>query len=168
MVLGVLPVVVVTVVLAALFLVRSWRFMMREQRVLVTLLWAYGALITLGTVCFTDPRSIDVGAGMARASRYALAPSILIGCGVLIALSCVPRSGVWKFVTVAGCSLLAVSAVVDSRGDEWATRGPEWSATLDTARRACHDGAAHVTVPLTPQGVPMEWTAVLPCSWVTR
>ena len=59
------------------------------------------------------------------------------------------------------------SSLLDSRGDEWATRGPSWPDTLTQARRTCQEeGVTTVTVPLTPQGVPTPWTAVLTCRWV--
>ena len=59
------------------------------------------------------------------------------------------------------------SSLLDSRGDEWATRGPSWPETLTQARRTCQEeGVTTVTVPLTSQGVPTPWTAVLTCQWV--
>lgn len=167
-VLSALPIALATVLAVVVFFACSWRFLATDQRFLVVVLGGSGALFLLATLCFTDPQSVDVALGLSRASRYALAPSVLIGSAVLVVLSRLPRRGPWRVVTCVVVILLVLSAVVDSRGDEWSTRGPSWMSTVERAEQECAAGRSTATVPVTPQGVPTDWTATVNCSWISR
>lgn len=55
----------------------------------------------------------------------------------------------------------------DFRGDPWNTRGPKWAETVSDARAQCQTSTEDQVVPITPQGVPMQWTATVTCKWVS-
>lgn len=137
-----------------------------QQKWMVLLLGVGGLLFLMATVNFIDPKEIDVAQGVARASRYALIPSLLIGASIMVLLSDYPRSMWGRATLITTSTLIVLSSVVDSRGDEWATRGPTWSDTVKQSQHACLTGAERVTVNVTPQGVPLDWTADLQCTWV--
>lgn len=139
-----------------------------QQRWMCLLLGAAGVLFLVATLNFSDPRDVDVALGVARASRYALIPSILLGAVLLLLVSEFPRRGWAKVLGGAILAAMVVGAIVDSRGDEWATRGPTWTETVARAEVACSSGATTVTVDATPQGVPKEWSTDLSCDWVAR
>ncbi len=138
-----------------------------QTRWLVALLLAAGTAFLAATVNFADLSTILPSQGLANASRYALIPSLTIGPALVLL---VDRAGPGRLARAVSGGLVLVMAlgcVADSRGDEWATHGPSWPDTLTQARRTCQEeGVTTVTVPLTPQGVPTPWTAVLTCQWV--
>lgn len=164
---GPLAVTVLTIVAFALLYFTGFRRLDGQQKWMTVLLAAAGFLFLVATVNFMDPHEIDVAHGVARASRYALIPSLMVGASLAVLFSEYPRTAWGRSVRAATVGLILVGSAADSRGDEWATRGPSWSATVEETRQACEGGAETLTVEVTPQGVPTEWTADLNCSWVT-
>ena len=138
-----------------------------QTRWLVALLLAAGTAFLAATVNFADLSTILPSQGLANASRYALIPSLTIGPALVLLADRAGPGRLARAVSGGLVLVMALGCVADSRGDEWATRGPSWPDTLTQARRTCQEeGVTTVTVPLTPQGVPTPWTAVLTCQWV--
>lgn len=167
-VVGAMPVVVVTVLLLIVFGLAVRRHLVMQVRWVVLLLGIGGLLFTVATLNFSDPHLVDVQRGLGRASRYALIPSVMIGSALVVALSHLPTSR-WKLaLSWSLLGVMALGSLADSRGDSWATHGPTWSDTIRDARDRCSDGRDGVTVKVTPQDVPISWTADLQCDWVRR
>ena len=138
-----------------------------QTRWLVALLLAAGTAFLAATVNFADLSTILPSQGLANASRYALIPSLTIGPALVLLADRAGPGRLARAVSGGLVLVMALGCVADSRGDEWATHGPSWPETLTQARRTCQEeGVTTVTVPLTPQGVPTPWTAVLTCRWV--
>ena len=138
-----------------------------QTRWLVALLLAAGTAFLAATVNFADLSTILPSQGLANASRYALIPSLTIGPALVLLADRAGPGRLARAVSGGLVLVMALGCVADSRGDEWATHGPSWPETLTQARRTCQEeGVTTVTVPLTPQGVPTPWTAVLTCQWV--
>lgn len=94
-------------------------------------------------------------------------PAVLIGAGILVTLSWADKFAWQRIVRGLVCGVMVLGAVVDSRGDEWSTRGPLWADTVAEARQSCHAAEReNVVVPVTPVGVAMNWEANLTCRWL--
>lgn len=166
----------ITVILTVLyFMVLLWMCFKNsplKSNIFASLLICAGLAFLVATMNFTTFEVIRVDNGISNLSRYSLIPSVLVPSAFLLLLSWVPRAGWSKFVTYVFCGLLGFGALVDSRGDEWSTHGPEWSSTIEYASEQCEARSSNdsdeITVDVTPQGVPLRWTANLKCSWVTR
>ncbi|MFW0154971.1 hypothetical protein ACN08X_02890 [Rothia sp. P6271] len=137
-------------------------------KIMSFLLFSAGILFLTATMNFATLDIISVNNGVAKASRYSLIASIFVPASILILLSWAEEGLYQKISKIVFCGLLVVGSLVDSRGDEWSTRGPSWSETVQEVRKECANAKLEtVKVPITPQGVPKEWSATLTCKWVT-
>ncbi|MBB5511437.1 hypothetical protein HD598_000124 [Neomicrococcus aestuarii] len=165
---GALITAVMTLVLVALVFLVSWKQSPLQTRLMACLLFAAAFCFFLATINFANLDAISVSSGVAKVSRYSLMPAVLIPSALLVLLSWAHGSWVTKTVKIAFCSLLIIGSGVDSRGDEWSTRGPEWNRTVSEVSDICSTDTrlTSVTVQITPEGTPKTWTATLPCDWV--
>lgn len=170
MVIGALGTSLATVAFYGFLCVRATPHLDTQQRWMAFLLGGAGLSFLVATVNFTDPHSIDVSHGIANASRYALAPSLFLGAFILLVLSHLPRRGLDRILVVGTCVVMALASAVDSRGDEWSTHGPTWRSSVEQGRQACQgqQGKESVTLEVTPQGVPMDWTTQVSCDWLLQ
>ncbi len=127
--------------------------------------WAL-ALVT-ATLLFADlgAISLDQWWGVGQASRYAVAPSILIAQGLVLAAA--RARGAWRVLAIASMVTLALAFAADARGDRWRVAPPVWATSVQQARIACAAyGDDTVTLQVTPQDVPKDWVALVPCRWL--
>lgn len=150
----------------------------RDLRLLAAGLVGGGVLLVAGTLVFADLDAIGLANWWAvgQASRYSVAPALLIGMAlILLAGEALTGSVLARGLAVASLALLATAYASDWPGDPANTKGPLWADTVAEARTSCETRPADpdrprrgptVTVPVTPQGVSIPWTATLPCSWL--
>lgn len=136
-----------------------------------------GGMAVLGaTLTFSDLDAITLTEywRVGAASRYAVAPAILIGMALLLAADRIlaPRPGGgsrWlRVIAIGSVAALALGYAADFRGDAWNTHGPTWRTTIEQAIQTCGTSDSMVTVQFTPTDVPMNWQGQVPCSWVRR
>lgn len=131
------------------------------------LLAGWGLALVTATLLFADldAISLDEWWGVGQASRYAVAPSIFIAQGLVLAAA--RARGPWRPLTIASMVALALAFAADFRGDSGRVAPPVWSTSVQQARVACAAAAAQrVSVPVTPQDVPTNWAAEVPCRWL--
>ncbi|WP_237205980.1 hypothetical protein [Rothia nasimurium] len=145
-------------------------FIHRGVKIQLFLLVSASICFLLATVAFSATELVDVGRDLLYVSRYSLIPAIFLALFLIICLSWIPLRGYKRYLVYGTVAMLGIAAIVDSRGDEWATRGPVWSETVKVARQQCEQDKDlySVTVPITPQNVPTKWEATLTCDWLLK
>lgn len=150
----------------------SWRKAASPILTLTATMALVGMAILCATLLFAPLEIIALSneGSLGQASRYALLPATLIAQALLLLVPTAINVG--KAGRIAGMGvvgLMATAAVADAPGDRWNVHGPRWTETVQQAGQDCKASrSASITVPVTPQGVPMKWTATLSCSWVQR
>lgn len=135
------------------------------------LLWcSLGLGLLLVTFLFADMRALALVDwwAPASASRYSALTGFFLTPAIVLASASLLKSGIFglRGLAVVTLVVLVLAVVADFRGDPWNTRGPIWAATVGKARAQCQLERHDQTVPITPQGVPMPWTATVTCDWL--
>ncbi|WP_138413379.1 hypothetical protein [Sinomonas gamaensis] len=164
-----LPIVTTALILPAIVLVRGTRNLLGDGRLLAIILTLAGLVFLGGTLIFADLEMIRLTEywTVGQASRYSVLPGILIGQGIILAAANLSRIVFDRLARGITIGVLILAFVADSAGDPWNTRGPTWAETVDKARHECV-GRSVARVQMTPTGVPKNWSADIPCRWLTR
>ena len=134
--------------------------------VLVALLSLAGVAMLAATLVFAPHRELELDPAwqLGNGSRYSVGPALLIGSAVLVAVS----HARLKLAMITAVVLFGLAAAGDLTGDSYNAHGPTWTMSVSEALQDCETGRAVVDVQLTPAGVPTEWIAILPCTWLQR
>lgn len=164
-----LPLAAAAVILPAIVLARGLRKLPHDTRMFATALALAGLGFLAGTLVFADLELIRLREAWAvgQASRYSVAPSILIGQAVIFAAAGLTPLVFDRWLKCLTLGTLILAFIADSTGDPWNSRGPIWSDSAMQGRDEC-TGNQSVRVPMTPIGVPKDWSADIACSWLTR
>lgn len=131
-----------------------------------------GMALVCATLLFAplDVIALTAEGSVGMASRYALLPATLIAAALILIIPHVLAHGSFGRVVGWGTvSLMLVAAAADFTGDAWHARGPKWKQTVAETRVHCgSDHQGTISVAVTPQGVPKQWTADLRCDWVRK
>nr|NLI49512.1 hypothetical protein [Propionibacterium sp.] len=147
----------------------------RTNRPLVgfLLLWCTAGLGLLGvTFVFADMKALALTDwwSPASASRYSALVGFFLTPALVLASASLwdkrPLALAPRVLALATLAALVLACAADFRGDSWNTHGPKWADTVYQARVQCQSSRDDQVVPITPQGVPMPWTATLTCEWL--
>lgn len=150
----------------------SWREASSSTRTLAATMVVVAMAILCATLLFAplEVIALSTEGSLGSASRYALLPATLIAQALLLlAPSAISAGTAGRVAGIGMVGLMVTAAAADAPGDRWNAHGPRWTETVQQAEQDCTSSRGHsVIVPVTPQGVPMEWTATLSCSWVNE
>lgn len=164
-----LPLAAVAVILPLIVLLRGLRVLPRDARLLAATLAIAGLMFLTATLVFADIEAIRLKESWAvgQASRYSVAPGILIGQAVILAAAGLAPVVFDRWLRVFTVATLILAFIADSTGDPWNSRGPSWADSVEQGRRECI-AQSSARVQMTPTGVPKDWSADIACSWLTR
>lgn len=148
----------------------SWRGAASSTTMFAVMMVVVAMAILCATLLFAPLEiiALSTDGSLGLASRYSLFPATLITQALLLLVPTAISVGkIGRFAGMSMVGLLVTAAAADAPGDKWNAHGPRWTETVRQSEKDCTaSGADSVIVPVTPQGVPMKWTATLSCSWV--
>lgn len=150
----------------------AWRGALPGTRTLSMIMIVAGMALVCATLIFAPLQviALSVKGSIGLIPRYALLPATLVAQALLLLLPwAMDRKIVGKLAGSLMITLMIAATLADFKGDHWNAHGPVWAQTVVDARAECAGGdIISITVPVTPQGVPMQWTTTVTCDWLNK